>query len=199
MFALSGRLMSPEPRFTEEAVITPLDMNPKEFEEISRWIKRVLDAVGYETGLAHTEFMMTPDGPEVVEINTRLGGSLLGELVCRSYRTNVYAAFLEIALGQRPRLLDASLKAEDRYAVKLVYPPDAGRLIAVEGQDRVKHFPGWPEYLEIIPEGADVEFPHDDRGCIGTLHASGTTSAQAIMNVMAAGNALSIAMASPAG
>lgn len=199
MFALSGRLMSPEPRFTEEAVITPLDTNPKEFEEISRWIKRVLDTVGYETGLAHTEFMMTPDGPEVVEINTRLGGSLLGELVCRSYRTNVYAAFLEIALGQRPKLLDVPLNAEDRYAVKLVYPPDAGRLIAVEGRDRIKHFPGRPEYLEIIPEGADVKFPYDDRGCIGTLYAAGQTSAQAIMNIMAAGNALSITMASPTG
>lgn len=196
MFALSGRLMSPEPKFTEEAVLTPLDCSEEEFQKISAWLSKVLDAVGYKNGMAHTEFIMTPEGYEVVEINTRLGGSLLGELICRSYKTNVYMAFVEMALGIRPRLLDAPLKASERYAVRLLYPPQAGRLIQVAGKDKVGNFPGNPEFFEIIEEGDYVKFPHDDRGCIGTIHASGNTSVQATMNVMAATNSISITMES---
>lgn len=194
MYALSGRLMSPEPKFTEEAVITPLDCPEAEFQKISDWISQVLTAVGYSDGMAHTEFMMTADGFEIVEINTRIGGTLLGELVCRSYDENIYQAFLELALGRRPALLDVALNGGDRYAVKLLYPPYAGRLQKVTGIDRMKNFPGSPEYYEVISAGDYIEFPHDDRGCLGTIFASGNTSIQATMNIVSAANAISIEM-----
>ena len=52
------------------------------------------------------EFVLTTEGPELVEINRRIGGALVGEALCRSLGTNVYDAMVDTALGRRPALLD---------------------------------------------------------------------------------------------
>ncbi|MCO6716843.1 argininosuccinate lyase, partial [Streptomyces sp. CHB19.2] len=76
---------------------------------LERWLDRVLAAIDYTDRFAHVEFVLTADGPEVVEINPRIGGALGGEGMCRALGVNVYEAVIEAALGRRPRLMDAAL------------------------------------------------------------------------------------------
>ncbi|WP_245563511.1 ATP-grasp domain-containing protein [Longispora albida] len=59
-------------------------------------------ALGYRTGNTHTEIMMTPDGPRIIEVNGRVGGDLipyLGELAT-GVDTGLNAC--AVACGQPP-------------------------------------------------------------------------------------------------
>ena len=51
-------------------------------EVLANYTRRVADAVGLRNGCGHTEVMLTPDGPRLVEIAARLAGNPL-PLACR--------------------------------------------------------------------------------------------------------------------
>ncbi len=127
----------------EEAAAFPVALPEAGRAGIEAWVGRVLAAAGHERGFAHVEFILTTDGPELVEINRRIGGALVGEVLCRTLRTNVYTAMTDEALGHRPALLDAPLDAEGpAYGFVLVYADRPGVLKGWIGLDELAAFPG---------------------------------------------------------
>ncbi|NEE16209.1 argininosuccinate lyase, partial [Streptomyces sp. SID7499] len=70
----------------EEAAAFPVALPEEERAGIKAWVGRVLAAAGHARGFAHVEFVLTADGPELVEINRRIGGALVGEVLCRTLR-----------------------------------------------------------------------------------------------------------------
>jgi biotin carboxylase len=50
-------------------------MNDAHVPDLIAYVRRSLDAVGFRFGPAHTEVMLTPDGPRLVEVNSRIAGS----------------------------------------------------------------------------------------------------------------------------
>ncbi len=55
-------------------------------------------------GFVRTAFILSAQDSEVMEINQRTGGAMIGEAVCRSLRANVYDAM--IAMTQETRQQD---------------------------------------------------------------------------------------------
>ena len=51
--------------------------------EVARYGLEVLDALGIVNGAAHTEIMLTPDGPRLIECGARLGGGQVPQLLRR--------------------------------------------------------------------------------------------------------------------
>jgi hypothetical protein len=53
------------------------DPDAAEIPELVRYVDGVLAALGIRHGPAHTEVMLTPDGPSLVEVGARLNGAML--------------------------------------------------------------------------------------------------------------------------
>ncbi len=68
--------------------------------------RAALKAVGFDHGIAHTELILTPDGPKVVEVNPRPAGDCIMDLVRLAGGTSLYDTAADLALG-RPVDLDA--------------------------------------------------------------------------------------------
>ena len=76
----------------------PEDLGPVTVADPADVVHTVMsDAVSYDSGYTHTEFILTPPGPELVEINPRLGGVLIGESLCRAHDHNIYRAAVDMA------------------------------------------------------------------------------------------------------
>lgn len=195
LLGVASRLLSPEPRRREEAAAFPVAFPPAEFATLQDWISRVLDAAGHQQGFAHTEFVLTSAGPEVVEINARIGGALIGEALCRSLNTNVYTAMIAMALGTEPDLLTSSARAGDAVAFVLVYPSEPGVLKGWSGLDRLAAYPGSPEWYPTAAVGDVVRHLDDQRGCTGILLASGPTAELALHRAMAAAGGVTAVVA----
>ncbi|MFJ8251986.1 ATP-grasp domain-containing protein [Streptomyces sp. NPDC094466] len=161
----------------EEAAAFPVALPREELAAIEAWVGRVLAVAGHARGFAHVEFVLTADGPELVEINRRIGGALVGEVLCRTLRTNVYTAMMDEALGRRPALLDAPLDAEGpAYGFVLVYAEQPGVLKGWHGLDELGAFPGEVEWFPVREPGESVLHVGDQRGCTGMVLAKGRTA-----------------------
>ncbi|MGW1147462.1 ATP-grasp domain-containing protein [Streptomyces sp. NPDC002454] len=192
LLGVSSRLMSPEPLFREEITAFPVAFPEPQRAELERWLDRVLAAVGYTDRFAHVEFVLTADGPEVVEINPRIGGALVGEGLCRALGVNVYEAMVEAALGRRPRLMDTMPPGGPAVAFVLGYPQRPGVFEGVAGLERLADLPGAPVWYPIKRAGDPIEHLDDSRGYAGIVYAEAETAELATHRAVAAANTVRV-------
>lgn len=199
LLGLSSRLMSPQPWFREDVTAFPVVLPPDELSAIERWLGEVLTALGYTDRFAHIELAMTVDGPELIEVNPRIGGALVGESMCRALGVNVYSGLVDLALGRRPRLSDEPLTdGGPAVAFVLAYPDRAGELVAVDGLDQLSRYPGRPTWYPTKAVGTHIAHVTDARGFAGILLAEGPTAEVATHRVVAAAGALRVRTRPPA-
>ncbi|MFJ7329713.1 ATP-grasp domain-containing protein [Streptomyces cyaneofuscatus] len=161
----------------EEVAAFPVALPGEERDAIEAWVGQVLDVAGHRRGFAHVEFILTPEGPELVEINRRIGGALVGEVLCRTLGTNVYTAMMDEALGRRPRLLDTPLDGQGTaYGFVLVYADRPGVLKGWHGLDELAAFPGSVEWYPVREPGETLAHVGDQRGCTGMVLAEAATA-----------------------
>ncbi|MFC8639870.1 ATP-grasp domain-containing protein [[Kitasatospora] papulosa] len=192
LLGVSSRLMSPEPHFREEITAFPVAFPETQRASLERWLDQVLAAIDYTDRFAHVEFVLTSTGPEVVEVNPRIGGALVGEGLCRALGVNVYEAMIEAALGRRPRLMDADLPGGPAVAFVLGYPTAPGAFTGVTGLDRLAAMPGTPAWYPVKQVGDRVEHLGDSRGYAGIVYAEAETAELATHRAVAAANSLRV-------
>ncbi|MFJ2829452.1 ATP-grasp domain-containing protein [Streptomyces sp. NPDC087263] len=189
LLGVLSRQMSPEPSVREEAAAFPVALPRPELDLIQDWVARVLAIAGHDSGFAHVEFVLTTEGPELVEINRRIGGALVGEALCRALGTNVYDAMVDTALGRRPALLD-TVAVDDTpgpaTAFVLVYPDRPGTLTGWTGLGGLSAFPGSPEWYPTAVPGRRVEHLSDQRSCTGIVLAEAATAELALHRALSA-------------
>ncbi|MFE3248004.1 ATP-grasp domain-containing protein [Streptomyces sp. NPDC059209] len=177
LLGVLSRQTSRRPAVREEAAAFPVALPPAELTAIERWVGDVLAAAGHDQGFAHVEFVLTRSGPELVEINRRIGGALVAEAMCRTLDVNVYEALVDVALGRRPRLLDAPLRpAGPAVAFVLVYADEPGVLEGWAGLDGLNAFPGEVSWYPVRAPGDAVPHVGDQRGCTGMVLAEAPTA-----------------------
>ena len=194
LIAVTSRVISPEPLFREEAFSSPVHFIDEQKALVEAWIQKVLTCIGYRNGFAHTEFMITDNGFEVIEINPRLGGVQIGEALCRSFGINVYEAWIEMALNKRPSLMEMPLKEGKGIGQIIIYAGEEGIFSHVEGLERLEKHPGKPVFYPTAFKGKQIETVEDQRASIGILLAEGESSETALLNVYAARNKLRVVM-----
>ncbi|MFF8032147.1 MULTISPECIES: ATP-grasp domain-containing protein [unclassified Streptomyces] len=192
LLGVSSRLMSPEPYFREEITAFPVAFPEARRASLERWLGEVLAAIGYTDRFAHVEFVLTAGGPEVVEINPRIGGALVGEGLCRALGVNVYEAMIEAALGRRPALMDVEPPGGPAVAFVLGYPAAPGVFTGVAGLDRLADMPGSPAWYPVKSVGDRVEHLDDSRGYAGIVYAEAETAELATHRAVAAAGALRV-------
>lgn len=195
LLGITSRILSPEPLRREEASSFPVAFPTTDHATLEHWVSRVLTAVGFQQGFAHTEFALTPGGPEVIEINGRIGGALVGEAMCRSLGTNVYTAMISMALGEDPALIEEDLHAGPGMAFVAIYPDQPGILDGWSGLDRLSSLPGNPEWFPTSDRGDHLEHLIDQRGCSGMVLTEGSTGELALYNALTAAGGITHRMA----
>lgn len=196
VISVTSRIISQEPLFREEAFSSPVIVGKNNNHELTVWIKSVLQSIGYKNGFAHTEFMITKDGFEVIEVNPRLGGVQIGEAICQSTGINIYESWIEMALNQRPSLMDIPIPIKKGIGQLIIYANVKGKFSHIEGIDRIADHTGSPVFYPTAYPGKNIATTDDQRASIGILFAEGESSEIALMNAFSARNKLRIIMGS---
>ncbi|MBT2378840.1 ATP-grasp domain-containing protein [Streptomyces sp. ISL-111] len=120
-------------RYVEWEVSTPSRYATPWLAELRELTPKLLDAVGLTEGPSHSEFVLTPKGPRVLESHARLAGSGAPELVRRAFGLNLNRMFLTVPLGI-DELPQASPEPLGGAAVRF-FTPEPGTVDAVEVDD----------------------------------------------------------------
>lgn len=129
-----------EPYFIEKMFVTPsprisVDLE-KEIIEIS---KRILKALDYTYGMSHIEYVITDQGPRLLEVNARIGGGMLLESVFYSTGINFMETILDIHTGKCPEI---NIVKREIVAMSLICASKEGVVKEINGFEEVINDPG---------------------------------------------------------
>ncbi|MFG3289821.1 acetyl-CoA carboxylase biotin carboxylase subunit family protein [Streptomyces sp. NPDC048179] len=174
---LSGPEISVE-CVTQNGVTTALAVTRKEvafppyFEEVGHTVSagdpllpevapiavQAAQALGVTDGVQHVEMRLTASGPRIIEVNSRIGGDLIGKLVRLATGLDLPRIAADVACGTVP---DLTPTTHTTAAIKIFYPPATGTLSArhltVESDDSWLHQTAWlraiGDQVALPPEG----------------------------------------------
>jgi biotin carboxylase len=138
--ALTGRFPLAE-NFRETGFFIPAALNEHDETAVLKLATSAIEALGVSTGCLHTEIKFTPDGPQVIEVNGRVGGGV-PEMLARASGLALVEMTLRVALGE-PLQVNGPV-ATDRIGFRffLQPPPVSATVTSIDGIDAVSEHPG---------------------------------------------------------
>lgn len=164
----------------------PARMAQDEERSVRECVASALEAVGYVHGVAHVEVRATPEGPRIIEINPRIGGNYISELVERTIGVSPLSQMIQLALGEEPELVGKERERPKSAAVAFVLPGQTGILSGWSGEHEMATSPGVVRYV-LSPEGSRATGSDDNDCYLGYVVAEdmeGPNAAQAASSAL---------------
>ena len=147
-----------EPSFQETGLHLPPDHSKKAVAGLVDLSVQTVQAFGFRRGVLHVEGKCTSRGPRVIEVNARMGGARIHQMVEAVWGVDLIEAQLRSSLDL-PQTLKPSRKPRCAIVNAIVYAPATGRLAGLPFAD-VAPEGGMGVELDISAEiGQDVAGP----------------------------------------
>ena len=132
VIGVTRKLLGPLPHFVERGHLSGLPATA-ETTQIAALAVDLLDAVGYQCGPAHTEIILTADGPRIVESQARLGGDKIPDIIQIAQGFDIARAIFGALAGRAPEQAPAGSVGHIAF---LSFP--SGVLRSVTGVDEAR-------------------------------------------------------------
>jgi biotin carboxylase len=119
-----------EPSFQETGLHCPPDHRSKPVGQLVELVVRTVQALGFAQGVLDVEGKCTTKGPRIIEVNARLGGGRIHQIVEAVWGVDLIEAYVRSALGLAQKLTP-SRKPQCAVVNAFVYAPATGRLTAL--------------------------------------------------------------------
>ncbi|MFI6849122.1 pyridoxal-phosphate dependent enzyme [Kitasatospora sp. NBC_00085] len=169
---VTQRTVSPLPHFVETGHLFPADIDDALADRIADTARQALKAVGFERGPAHVELRLTADGPAVIEINGRLAGGMIPELIRPATGIDLLEQQIRAAAGLP---LNLSADHASRAGLRFLTAPRPGRLTGVDGVRQAERVPGVERVLVGATPGREVRPPRSAYDRLGHVIAVGSS------------------------
>jgi biotin carboxylase len=116
-----------EPSFQETGLHLPPDHNKKAVAGLVDLSVQTVQSFGFRRGVLHVEGKCTSRGPRVIEVNARMGGARIYQMVEAVWGVDLIEAELRSCLDL-PQTLKPSRKPRCAVVNAIVHAPAAGRL-----------------------------------------------------------------------
>jgi biotin carboxylase len=147
-----------EPSFQEAGLHCPPDHRSKAVGRLVDLSVRTVQAFGFVRGVLHVEGKTTAKGARIVEVNARMGGGRIHQIVEAVWGVDLIEAHLRSALGL-PQQLAPSRKPRCAVVDALLYAPETGRLAALPFADVTSRADFGP-FIDVSAEvGQQVDGP----------------------------------------
>jgi biotin carboxylase len=137
----------------ETGHVVPAPLTEAELGPVRELTVRLLDAVGLTDGPAHTEVILTADGPRVVESHCRRGGDRINDLVRMVYGVDLEEATYRLAGPSDP--LGGAHPARGAAAIRFL-TAEPGTVTEVAGLAEARASEGVVEARVSVQSGAVV-------------------------------------------
>ena len=190
VLTVTDKMTSGAPFFVETGHSQPTQFSEAERRQVADAAVQGVRALGINWSAAHAEVRLTPAGPRIMEIGSRLGGDFITtELVPRSTGIDMVEAAVRLALGEEPDLTPRHPPqgAAIRYLI-----PKPGRVVAVEGVAEARRMDGVRIMDVSVAPGDAVPEMNSSLARVGHVIAEGVNAAEAVARAEAARDAIRI-------
>ncbi len=168
------------PQIMENGGWVPSILSAADRQAVELVVEQASLALDVTDGITKGDVVMTPEGPKIIEIATRLsGGDFCESLVPLGTGVNYVRCAIQLAIGQSPDLGSLEPRFERAVANRYFFP-EAGRLVAIEGETEVRA-KEWVHKLEFwyaIGEQVPESLSHAHRFGVFIVSAEDRETAQ---------------------
>lgn len=183
VLGITAKHLSTPPFFVEMGHDFPAVLDGAVAERLTDAVLAALESVGYNFGPAHTEVRLTPKGPVVVEINPRLAGGMIPELVRLALGIDLLGALFDHLSG---RSVDLRPTRDEWASIRFLTVPRHGRLAAVAGVEEARRLVTVREVHLSTRPGGEVRPAEEATHRLGHVIASGPDRQLVLAEVEAA-------------
>jgi biotin carboxylase len=165
---VTAKRTSGPPGFVETGHIFPAPLSDPDAAVIRRAATDLLDRSGYRFGPAHTEVILTPRGPRIVESQARLGGDRIPLLIATASGFDIERAVFDTLADGRP----AEPPVPRRYAAIRFFRQPPGRLAGTGDTDAIR----------ALPQVHALHFPYAPGDLLPPVTSSATRHGYAVVD-----------------
>ncbi|MER9390387.1 acetyl-CoA carboxylase biotin carboxylase subunit family protein [Mesorhizobium sp. M0435] len=163
------------PHFVCRGHIYPAPLTDDECKRIADVSLSCLRALGLGWGPANIELRWTERGPVVIEVNPRLAGSPVPQLVQLAYGIDIVTEHIKLVIGDE---WDLRKRRSHTAAARYLIPDCDGTLDWISGDSRAAAISGVAEVKFFVESEAPIVRKGDYRDRIGHLLAASPTRAR---------------------
>lgn len=193
VIAITDKLTTGAPHFVEMGHSIPSQLPSRVQIEIKELAVAAIEAIGINVGPSHTEIIVTPEGPKIVELGARLGGdNITTHLVPLATGIDIVEWSIRLALGEDVKLPQIQSKgAAIRYL-----KTDEGILNSVNYPSSLKQKNGVNEIVITKKSGDRITKIGSSNDRIGYVITQASSSKEAIEICEEAINSINIIITS---
>jgi biotin carboxylase len=198
VLGVTDKSVSPHPYFVEIGHVFPSCLPGEIRAELAGTAVAGLRAIGHDFGAAHTEVRMTAAGPRLIEINARLAGEDVPDMMDAALGIATRRQVLAMHIGSAPDLAAPDLTAPDLTgtarggsATRKFTFHQTGTLRRVAGLDLARRAPGVVDLFVTAEPGDRVNAAVSNHEIYGQVRTVATTGAEAQRLAEAAFNQVS--------
>ncbi|MBV9791151.1 MAG: ATP-grasp domain-containing protein, partial [Chloroflexi bacterium] len=154
---ITQKHVSKPPFFVELGHVFPADLSEADARQIEETTRAALELLGNRNGPIHTEIKLTPRGCVIIEINPRLAGGMIPELVAQSTGIDLLTNQLLAASGVAPQL---EPRRQAYAGIVFLTAPSAGVFGGVPQLDALRAQPGVVQAVVTKAVGQQVQPAH---------------------------------------
>ena len=168
MLQLPGKTPLVDP-FRETGSFVPAELSDELSRQVFDLATAAIAAMGDAVSAFHTEIKLTPDGPRVIEVNGRLGGGALPDVVGLACGVSAHRLACLTALGQDVHITEPLVCERVGYLWTFAHPMAARRLTNVQNLDQARQLPGVQEIRLGRQVGDELDWRFGTQGAIFTV------------------------------
>ncbi|MFK4121479.1 ATP-grasp domain-containing protein [Streptomyces longwoodensis] len=135
---VTAKTVVPGPYPVEQGHLLPAPLDAGTQAAFGTAIRKLVAATGFGTGILHAEWILTDEGPTLVECAGRCPGDYLIDLIDLAYGTRIRLTLIDLLAG-RPVTLPRS--AERTSAIRFL-AAEPGTVTGITGLDEAQRLPG---------------------------------------------------------
>ncbi|EJR36426.1 MULTISPECIES: ATP-grasp domain-containing protein [Bacillus] len=167
------------PYFVESGHIFPVEL-PKDVQsEIEQTVKCALQAVDFRFGASHSEVKWTSNGCVVIEVNARLAGGMIPELVRHSTGVDLLRQQVLSSVGVAPEWKE--IEYMNYAGIHFLTAKKSGFLSTVKGIEEVRELSYIEELVVKAQVGQPVNPPENFSHRLGHVMVRGRTYEETVL------------------
>jgi S-sulfo-L-cysteine synthase (3-phospho-L-serine-dependent) len=186
---VTAKTVTPGPAFVETQHLFPAELSPAVAARIEATAVAAVKAVGWTLGATHVEVKATLDDTWVVEVNPRLAGGMIPELVRIATGTDLLEQQIRAAVDLPVYVAPARSGVA---GIRFLLAGHHGVVRAIEGQDAARAIPAVTAVTLTCSEGDIVSPPEDAYGRLGHVIARGGSTDDVLISLDTASRLLKV-------
>lgn len=187
----NNRTMSNFPYFAETSCSFPMKLPVRLERKVLEQSKLISNKLNIRHGPLHIEYILSSQGPVLVEVNPRLGGGPIGPMIEGCLKHSLYQSIVREMLGETFNDNDLEKNEDIANAAVLVYADKPGKIIAVDSK-MAENYPGVQDISIFANQGTRIDRIGDYSSEVARIYTTAENSELAFYRGFTARNAINV-------